>query len=86
MSPPIVSELDAVKNATVIAGYSSLTGTVSPNAGFVFIQLEDWDERPDPQDHAVNVVRRLNAAFATQVKDAVAFAFGAVITVSGLPS
>jgi HAE1 family hydrophobic/amphiphilic exporter-1 len=72
----IVSSIGAVKNSTVIAGYSMLTGTVAPNAGFVFVQLKDWDERPDAQDHATNVVRRLNGAFAAQLPGSIAFAFG----------
>ena len=39
-----------MKNNTTIAGYSMLTfRTIAPNAGFVFIQLKDWDERPDPR-------------------------------------
>ena len=72
----IVGEVSAVKNATAVAGFSMLTGTIQSNAGFVFIQLKDWDERPESQDHATNVVRRLNAAFAQQMQAGVAFAFG----------
>jgi len=72
----IVQGIDAVKNATTIAGYSMLTATVQPNSGFVFIQLEDWADRPDAQDHATSVVRRLNAAFAARLKTGIAFAFG----------
>ena len=37
---------------TVIAGFSMLTGTTQPNAGFIFLQLKEWDERPDIRDHA----------------------------------
>jgi hydrophobe/amphiphile efflux-1 (HAE1) family protein len=72
----IVGEIDAVQNATTVAGYSMLTGTLQSNSGFVFIQLKDWDERPDAEDHATNVVRRLNAAFATDLQAGTAFAFG----------
>jgi HAE1 family hydrophobic/amphiphilic exporter-1 len=72
----IVLGLDAVENVTSIAGYSLLTGTVSPNAGFIFIQLKDWDERPDREDHATSVVRQLNASFQAQLKQGIAFAFG----------
>ncbi len=72
----IVAEIDAVQNSTAIAGFSMLTGIFQPNAGFVFIQLKDWDERPDQADHATSVVRRLNAAFAARVTGGVAFAFG----------
>ena len=72
----IVAEIDAVENASAISGFSMLTGTIQSNAGFVFIQLKDWDLRTDEKDHANNVVRRLNGAFAKRVKGAVAFAFG----------
>ncbi len=55
----ILSEYDAIQNATVIAGYSILSGTLQPNAGMAFIQLKDWDERGDKADHAASVVQRL---------------------------
>jgi HAE1 family hydrophobic/amphiphilic exporter-1 len=72
----IVMELPAVENVVTIAGYSLVSSTVQPNSGFVFVQLKDWDERPDVQDHARNVVRRLNAAFAMRIQQGVAVAFG----------
>ena len=72
----IVAEIDAVQNSTAIAGYNIVTSTLQPNAAMLFIQLKDWDERPDPEDHANEVVRRLNTAFATRITGGVAFAFG----------
>ncbi|MEH6911546.1 MAG: multidrug efflux RND transporter permease subunit [Oceanicoccus sp.] len=72
----IVAEIDAIENASAVSGFSMLTGTIQSNAGFVFIQLKDWDKRPDKMDHANNVVQRLNRAFAQRVKSANAFAFG----------
>ncbi len=72
----VIAEVDAVANSTALAGYSMLSGTMQSNTGFVFLELKDWDERPDTKDHARNVVRRLNAGFAQRVKGAVAFAFG----------
>jgi HAE1 family hydrophobic/amphiphilic exporter-1 len=71
----IAGEIDAIDNVTTVAGYSSLTGTIQSNAGFVFLQLKDWDERPDEADHARNVVRRLNRAFQS-LRGGIAFAFG----------
>ena len=68
--------IDAIENVVTIAGYSLVSGTVQSNSGFLFLQLKDWDERTDTADHAKNVVRRLNAAFATQVNQGLAFAFG----------
>ncbi len=72
----IVGDISAVQNATAISGFSMLTGTIQSNAGFVFIQLKNWDERPSTEDHATNVVRRLNAAFAQDLRGGIAFAFG----------
>ena len=72
----ILAEYDAIQNASVIAGYSILSGTLQPNAGMAFIQLKDWDERSDAADHATELVRRLNVDFAARIKEGVAFAFG----------
>ncbi len=72
----IIGQYDAVQNASVIAGYSILSGTLQPNAGMAFVQLKDWEERPDAEDHAAGVVRRLNADFAANIKEGIAFAFG----------
>jgi hydrophobe/amphiphile efflux-1 (HAE1) family protein len=72
----ILAEYDAIQNATVIAGYSILSGTLQPNAGMAFIQLKDWDERTDAADHATEVVRRLNVDLAMHIKEGAAFAFG----------
>ena len=72
----IVNGFEAVESVVTISGFSLVSGTVQPNSGFIFVQLKDWDERPDAQDHAKNVVRRLNAAFAARIQEGVAFAFG----------
>ena len=72
----IIAKIDAVENSTTVAGYSIPTSTIQPNAGAIFIQLKDWDERPNPEDHAQEIVRRLNEAFAEKVVSGVAFAFG----------
>jgi HAE1 family hydrophobic/amphiphilic exporter-1 len=72
----ILEEYDAIENANAIAGYSIVSGTLQPNAGMSFIQLKDWDERPDPQDHAGEIVRRLNADFASRITAGIAYAFG----------
>jgi HAE1 family hydrophobic/amphiphilic exporter-1 len=72
----ILADYDEIENATVIAGYNILSSTLQPNGGTVFLQLKDWDERPDPENHAREIVRRLNADFATRIKAGVGFAFG----------
>ena len=36
---------------------ASLSGTVQAEcSGFIFVQLKDWDERPNPEDHAQEIV------------------------------
>ena len=72
----VLAGFDAIETYTTVSGFSMLTGTTQPNAGFVFLQLKEWDERPDVRDSAANLVRRLNAAFAMRITDAFAFAFG----------
>jgi HAE1 family hydrophobic/amphiphilic exporter-1 len=72
----IIAEFDAIESYTTVSGFSMLTGTTQSNAGFIFLQLKDWEDRPEARDHAKNIVRRLNFAFATRITEAVAFAFG----------
>jgi HAE1 family hydrophobic/amphiphilic exporter-1 len=72
----IIAEYDAIQNSTAIAGYSIVSGTLQPNAGMAFLQLKDWEFRPDAQDHANEIVRRMNIDFATRIKGGIAFAFG----------
>ena len=72
----IIAGYDEIQNSTVVSGYNLLSSTLQPNGGAVFLQLKDWDERPDPENHAREVVRRLNADFATHITAGVAFAFG----------
>jgi HAE1 family hydrophobic/amphiphilic exporter-1 len=72
----ILAEFDAIESFTTVSGYSMLTGTTQSNAGFIFLQLRDWDDRADIRDHAKYLVRRLNYNFATRITEGVAFAFG----------
>jgi len=72
----IITSMDAVQSVTGVSGYNLLTATLQSNTGFIFIQLKDWEERPDAEDHAAALAHRLNAAFATQIKGGLAFAFG----------
>ena len=72
----VLAQFDAIESYTTISGFSLITGTTQPNAGFIFLQLRDWDERPEIRDHATYLARRLNYALATKVTEGVAFAFG----------
>jgi HAE1 family hydrophobic/amphiphilic exporter-1 len=72
----ILAEYEAIESYTTANGFSMLTNTTQSNSGFVFIQLRDWDERPEIRDHARNIVRRLNRDFALRITEGFAFAFG----------
>ncbi|MEL7451172.1 MAG: efflux RND transporter permease subunit, partial [Pseudomonadota bacterium] len=72
----ILSQYDAIESYTAVNGFSMLTNTTQSNAGFIFIQLKEWDERPELRDHARNVVRRLNRDFMLGITEGMAFAFG----------
>jgi HAE1 family hydrophobic/amphiphilic exporter-1 len=65
----------AIESYTTVTGYSLLSGASATNNAFFFIQLKDWDERPDEADKAANVAHRLNGKLA-RLSEGVAFAFG----------
>jgi len=69
----IVSQLDEVEYVTTASGFSLLSGSMSPNAGFIFIALKDWDQRDKT---AREVVNRLNRIFYAKINEAQVFAFG----------
>ena len=72
----VLAGFDAVETYTTISGFSLLTGTTQSNSGFIFLQLKEWDERPDIRDHTQYLTRRLNFQFATRITEARVFAFG----------
>jgi HAE1 family hydrophobic/amphiphilic exporter-1 len=65
----------AIESFTTVTGYSFLSGASSTNNAFFFIQLKDWDERPEAGDQATQVVHRLNGKLAA-VNEGIAIAFG----------
>ncbi len=69
----ILSEFEEIEYTTTAAGFSLLSGTMSSNAGFIFISLQDWAQR---NDTALDLVARLNSIFYRQIKEAQVFAFG----------
>ncbi len=64
---------DQIDFITTAAGYSLLSGAMTPNSGFIFVSAKDWDER----DLTVTeMVYQLNQEFRQKVKGAQVFAFG----------
>jgi HAE1 family hydrophobic/amphiphilic exporter-1 len=69
----ILAKYDEIEYVTTATGFSALSGSMSSNAGFLFVSLKDWGER---KDTANQLVARLNAAFRSEVIEAQIFAFG----------
>ena len=72
----ILEANEAVEGYNTVTGFSLVTGAYSSNQGFFFIQLKEWDHRTTAESHANGVVAALNKAFAQQIPEAVAVAFG----------
>jgi HAE1 family hydrophobic/amphiphilic exporter-1 len=72
----ILAETEGIKTYTTVVGYSMLSGSATTNNAFFFIELENWEDRPDPALFAKGIVNTLNGRFAREVPDAIAFAFG----------
>ncbi|WP_372696483.1 efflux RND transporter permease subunit [Immundisolibacter sp.] len=67
------TEKDIVFGAMNVYGFSF--GGRGQNVGLVFVNLRDWDERPNPEDSAQALAARASRAFAAMIKDGLAFAF-----------
>ncbi len=65
-------EKDAVETVLTIGGFAG--GTRGQNAGYVFVRLKPWDERPGERLKAKAVAARASAAFS-RYKEAAVFAF-----------
>jgi hydrophobic/amphiphilic exporter-1 (mainly G- bacteria), HAE1 family len=71
----IVSATKGVRSSLAISGFNILSGLASPNAGLIFIGLDDWKKRDSSELHAAALVKQLNAKFAV-LPEALIFAFG----------
>ncbi len=69
----IIKAHEEVEYVTAATGFSLISGSMSSNAGFVFVSLIDWSEREKTAD---NLVAALNKDFQAQVNEAQVFAFG----------
>jgi multidrug efflux pump len=70
----IIAADPAVESVTSIAGFSILTGAMASNGGALFVVLNHWDERQDPENLVFNVVQRINGQAFVQVPEAQVFA------------
>ncbi len=71
----IVSATKGVRSSLAISGFNILSGQIAPNAGLIFIGLDDWKKRDTPELHSDALVRKLNAQFS-RIPEALVFAFG----------
>jgi len=69
----ILKRHEEIEYVTTAAGYSLISGTMSSNAGFIFISLRNWDMRDIT---ALELVSILNKEFYVGIKGAQVFAFG----------
>ncbi len=69
----ILGKYEEVEFVTAATGFSLISGSMSSNAGFVFVSLKDWSER---ERTANELVLAVNRDFATEVNQAQVFAFG----------
>ena len=69
----IIRKYPEVEFITTAAGFSLLSGSMSPNSGFIFVSLKDWGLR---QITARELVAQLNMDFFLNVNEAQVFAFG----------
>jgi len=72
----ILDGTPGVESVTAVAGYSLLTGSLASNTAFLFISLQSWADRGDPDQHVNAIIRRVNGKLAIGVPGAMAFAFG----------
>ena len=72
----ILNNTEGVDSVTAVAGFSLLTGSLSPNNAFFFVSLKHWSERSGDGLHVNDLIRKINGQLALGVPGAIAFAFG----------
>jgi HAE1 family hydrophobic/amphiphilic exporter-1 len=69
----IIKKHEEVEFITALAGFSLLSNSYAPNAGFIFVSLKDWGLR---KKTAEQMVAQLNQEFQMAMSEAQVFAFG----------
>jgi HAE1 family hydrophobic/amphiphilic exporter-1 len=77
----ILGKTAEVESYQTIGGYGAVTSTYQPNFGTIFMRLKNWEKRQEPGEHALAVMKKLQAQFA-QIPDAIVFPFN-IPTISG---
>jgi HAE1 family hydrophobic/amphiphilic exporter-1 len=69
----ILDQFEEVQYVTAVSGFNLLSGSMSTNSGVVFLTLTDWKGRDIT---ALDLAKKLNAAFYMNIPEAQVFAFG----------
>ena len=69
----ILMDFPEIEYVTTATGYSILSGAMISNTGFLFVSLNNWDDRPYT---ARQLIQQVNQKLAGNIKGAQVFAFG----------
>ena len=69
----IAGDIPGIKDYVTITGFSILDSVAIPNAGFMIVVFENWDDR-SPEEHQNMILAQLNQRLS-QLKDGTAMAF-----------
>ncbi len=69
----IIAKHKEVEFVTAASGFSIISGSLSSNAGFIFVWLQDWSRR---ERTANQLAAALNRDFSMEINEAQVFAFG----------
>ncbi|TAJ05788.1 multidrug efflux RND transporter permease subunit [Marinilabiliaceae bacterium JC017] len=69
----ILEQVEQVQSVASVSGFNLLSGSMSSNAGVMFLTLKDWGDR---RGTANQIAQGLNYAFYTKIKEGQVFAFG----------
>lgn len=71
----VVYNTEGVRSAIALSGFNILNAISFPNSALMFVGLDDWDDRKDPELHAKELMAELNKKFYV-IPSARVFAFG----------
>ena len=72
----IAKETKGVRHVTTIAGQSFVLNAIGSNFGSVFLNLDDYAQRRDPQLHSDVIANKLRQRFGNEILDAQVAVFG----------
>ncbi len=73
----IVLQSKGVKNTVAVAGQSLLLNANAPNFGAMFVMLEDFDQRRDPELYGEAIAARLESSLQKEIQEAAVNVFTA---------